>query len=577
MRQEDAPAEAPRRALPATLLLLLFAALPVAADEAQRSVADLLRDLRSPIASVRRATESEVAARGVVARETVRTWTREDDAGLRASAWRILGRIGDETDFAAARAALTDEQPAVAEAAAGAIVDLAARCKAPGAPPLPEGSLTPSTARNLALPLARALDAAPAGAPPDCLFGLGEGVVPCLRIICEHPRFSVSEQRRAIEALARIGGVEARRIVSSLAAYQAASGSRIASGEARARRLPRGWWTAINEVGCGPGLEDAHDLVTDIAFETTSQGRVWRIRGIGWRDQVQYYRFVASCPPAEGAETVRELLQAQVELAARRRHMFPSTLVEIARAYLVVSDPTDDDLDTLVRASIPRNPTRRRVEELGGILAMLANFKEREGVKRGIEHALREDRDDMPNTVEAWALYLQGKTDVAVLRERASKLITGDGTVAQRRLGARLWNQLGDPPVELIRPLFTELDPWMRITALGWAIRASEAGRMPAEEVAAALARGVEDADSSVMLYVAASRRVEVPPTIRERILDIAVKGNRGLRRRAWKALETLVVRDHDSGDPGFQRPPVGAALDARIRAAAAFRAETAD
>ncbi len=552
------------------LLLACFLALSggAAARAGDVAVSDhhaLARRLCSPVAAERERAVRAAVEHGGHARTWARAWVGSGDPQLRAGGWSVLARVGSGADLRAALAALGDAQPAVARQAAGALVGLAERLPLEDEPWLPRASLTEVQARALTFVVAARLEEAPAGSVPSRLLRLGEGVVPCLAHLLHHPRFDTAPRRSAVAALAALGGDGARQALSDLVPLLEASED---------NGLWETWWRALVEVGPGRGLAGAHDLVVRFAERARGERPGRRPPGLRWRNQALFYRFIATCPPAEGIEGVRAFIDEQLERSAEggRWRLWPSIAPDVVRAHLVIADPNDERLewDVLAARPPPNNGWRRRQEELGQVLVHVEPYKTRPGLRAGLTLLL--DRRDLPKTVRAWALYLQGATEPAVLRTQAEALIDADGaatTLAQRRLGAQLLDRLGSPSAERIRMMLTDLDAWMRAMGLRWATRAVAAGTFSPDERDAALRKARRDKDRGVFLLASELDAESLDTEGRRRLLDLAVEGPRTLRARAWRAIGRALPQAASPGEDPCEALPGHAALDARLRAAA--------
>jgi len=567
----------PLRFLLASALLALVASSSVRADEAAQGVAPraLARaGLTSPVAAEREAAVRAASAHGGAARTWARAWVAATATSLRSGGWRVLGRVGAAEDLRAALRAVEDRQPEVARRAAEAVVTLALRLPLDERPWIPAGALDETQERTLAYVLARTLAKTPAGAVPPVLQRLGEGIVPSLMRLLEHPRFDDAARRGAVTTLAAIGGDAARRALASLVPRL----EHLAS-----TALWASWWRALIEVGPGRGLAPAQALV--VAFARSARGSPWPERppGLRWRNQVYFYRFVASVPPADGIDAVRAYLDARLKEHATsgRFRIFPSMAADVVRAHLVVVEPTDERLawDVLAARPPPRNGWRRRQEELGKVLMALEPYKARAGVQRGLRELLA--IDELPKTVKAWALYLQGATPKARLWALAEDLIDAGGTAVtleQRRLGGQLLDRLGTPDEARIGKMSQDIDGWMRALGLRWAARAVAAGDLSTAAWRAALSGGLEDADPGVFLLATELSRGHLQPAQRERVLTLALEGARTWRGRAWKVVEACLAHppavgaSSAGGEPVFEAPQAHAALDERLRAAARVR-----
>ena len=552
-----------RRVLVAACLLLLGMAGGARADEDGLGAVEA--DLRSPLAGVRAravARTIEAADRGCA---RARAWRAAPDGRLRAAAWEVLAVRGAGTDLPAALRALEDATPQVAFQAARAVLGLGGRDAAAEGPGLPAGSLSPRAVRPLGLALGELLDDAPRTGLPAAVTRLGEGLLPALRFVLEHPRFGTAQREEALRCVAVLGGDAARTLLSDHAPTDATDDW----------RLTETWWAALTEVGPGKGLEGAQAMALRLARDADDP-RGWGGPGIpSWMGS-SFYRFLGDYPSTETRAEIQGFLYGLVARAAdsARWRLFPTVAADIVRAYLILCEPTDDSLRMCVLAAQAR-PSRgwqRRMEELGNVLLHLEPYRERAGVREGARELLA--TSDLPNSVHAWARYLQGDATVDELRAEAASLIDADGaaaTLAQRRLGARLLDRVGPPPAERIRALLTDLDGWMRALALTWAIPAVKDGRMSAEEAEAAVTAALADEDTAVFLVAAELRRDRLDGAQRDRILDLGVRGPRSLRARAWRVVGSCLAAPRE-GSAAPSLPRGHAALDERLRAAAYVR-----
>ncbi len=555
------------------LLLICLAALATGpAVRAGEPPADprarLARLLRSPVAAERAQAVAEAVGQGGAARTWARAWLKAEDPRLRGGAWAVLAHVGVSADARVARSVLRDPDPTVARRAAEALVRMAERLPVEGEPWLPARSLEEREIRALTWVLATRLEEAPDGNLPSWFLRLGEGVIPCLEHLLTHPRFDTAPRRAAIGALAAIGGDDARQALSDLVPMLEAKDD---------RGLWEAWWRGLIEVGPGKGLGGAHALV--IRFTEFARSTNFRQRppGLRWRSEAYFYRFLATCPPAEGIDAVRGYLDERLERAAEggRWRLWPSLAPDMVRAHLVIAEPDDERLewDALAARPPPRHGWRRRQEELGHVLVHLEPYRSRAGLQTGLTLLL--EHRDLPRTVRAWALYLQGETEQDVLRTQAAALIDAGGaaaTLAQRRLGARLLDRLGPPTPKRIRTMLGDLDGWMRAMGLRWSARAVADGRLPAEEHAASLRKARRDADRGVFLLAAELSSEPIPAAERERLLAIALSGPRTLRARAWKAIDRDLPGGASPWEDPFDPVPGHASLDERLRAAALAR-----
>jgi len=533
--------------------------------------------LGSPLASERVEAERDAVRCGPAALPWARAWARDEQLALRCGGWRVLAEVGTADDLRAALRTLADAQPRVRTCAARAVVALAERLRDPEAPWIPAGALPAPHVSPLAFALAARLEGATGRALPACVYRLGEGIVPCLALLCSHPSVGGDVRGRAVAALAAVGGTEARRVLSELA-------------EDPVLVWKATWWEALIEIGPGPGLEAAQALVVRHAFQALEKASrratlpVRDPRGIHWRLGLPFYRFIATCPPTEGIEHVRNFLQGRLAACASRRsrRVSASLVVEIVRAHLVVSEPEEDALGNAVMAtSQRRGRADRRREELGHVLLSLEVYRDHWAVQTALTDLLEDPIEPLPATVEAWGHYLRRSRTVAELRQMALHLLQIDGeaaTLAQRRLGARLLQRLGPIELRVVAALQTDLDGWLRGWALRRALEAQRAGTIGAEAVEAALRRGLSDRDDAVFLFAARALGPQADKAARERALALAVRGPRSLRPAAWRALATWLPTGSGSLSEAPWRPPAGiAAVDARIRAAAAFRRRMGD
>lgn len=551
------------------LVALSGASAAIAGDGASDPAA-LARRLCSPVAAERAsAVRAAVEQRGK-ARTWARSWVASEDPQLRAGGWSVLADVGVSADLHAARAALADPQPQVARRAAEALIRLAERLPLDGGPSLPRDCLSEQAARALTYVLATRLDETPTGTVPAWYFRLGEGVVPCLVHLLQHPRFDTAPRRTAIAALAATGGDASRRGLSALVdtlEAAAADGQDVAG-------MWEAWWRAVVEVGPGKGLEGAHDLVVRFAKSARGRRPGQRPPGLRSRTQAWFFRFVASCPPAAGIEHVRAYIDEQLERAAEgaRWRLVPSMAPAVVLAHLVIAEPNDERLEwDALAARAPRHSAwRRRQEELGQVLVHLEPYRARAGLQSGLTLLL--DNQRLPKTVRAWALYLQGETEHAVLRTQAEALIDADGaaaTLAQRRLGAELLDRVGPASPERIRAMLTDFDAWMRAMGLRWATAGAAAGTFPIGERDAALRKARQDKDRGLFLLACELAGAQLSGAERGRLLEIALAGPRTLRARAWKAVARALPTTASPGEDPFSAPHGHAALDERLRAAA--------
>jgi hypothetical protein len=137
-------------------------------------------------------------------------------------------------------------------------------------------------------------------------------------------------------------------------------------------------------------------------------------------------------------------------------------------------------------------------------------------------------------------------------------------------------------PDAVLAQLLEDLDPWLRVWALQWALTRPESKALPRRAVDAALDAALADADPRIFLLAAAERGRAAGSEARERVLALAVGGPRAHRARAWRALEAWLptaggdASDDAGGTPAmapWEPPAASASVDERVRAAAAFRA----
>ena len=559
-----------RRLAPLLLLLPLAWPLPVLAEEGDPSDARLTRDVSSPLYARRCHALDTLLARGADARPLARAWTRHADVHARVAGWSVLAQHGTPGDLAAAVARIGDAQPAVGDAAARCVLGLGMRLPAGDEPRLPRGA-GPADVRTFGRALAAVLEGGPAEGFPPGLLTLGEGIVPALVHVLEEPRYGTTARVGALRTLAAVGGPQAREAIGGFVpTLESLSGD-------GTRALWQAWWQAVNAVGCGTGLAPAQALAVDLARAMDFNPWRGRIRRLHWRDRQQYFRFLASCPPAEGVEYVQGYLEWLIQQAAEnaRRRLFPSLAALVVRAYLVVSEPSEETLQQVVlcaRAS-DRRHWQRRAEELGEVLTLLVPYRERPGVQAGLEELLQEEA--LPQSVRAWALFLRGQTPREELVRIAEQLIDADGaaaTVAQRRLGARLLGALGPPSAERIRKTAADLDGTLQCLGLDWAVRAAAQGRLPRAEVDVMLASALAVADDGVFLVAAERAPGALSDAARERLLGLAVTSTPTLRGRAWRVV-ARTLQGRDGSQEAFEAPGGHAALDQRLTAAGRARA----
>ncbi len=550
------------------LLLACLAGLPVAPRAAAEDGAETLgRQLRSPVQAERELAVRAAIARGGAARTWARAWVGARDVRVRTGGWAVLAHVGTAEDLRSGLRAMTDAQPAVAQAAADAVVRLAAVLPLGPEPWIPADALRPAQVRALTYVLAQRLESAPRGVAPMWLLKLGESVVPCLVRLLRHARFDTAPRATAIAALAAVGGDRARRGLSGLVPFLEQKDD---------RALWSVWWNALREVGPGRGLDAAHDLVVRLCLHENGWRRGDRPPGLDARRRPHFYRFIAECPPAEGIGVVQHFVSNQLARAASagRWRLWPSLAPEVVRAHLILSEPDDESLEHDVLAARPaaRRSWVKREEELGQVLVHVEPYKDRAGVQKGLVSLLK--RSDLPQSVRAWALYLQGETSMKELRGLADELIDAGGgaaTLAQRRLGAGLLDRLGAAAPERIDALLADVDPWMRALGLRWVAQASQ-DRYPAARRAGALRRARDDEEHGPFLLALELLGQRLRPKDRERLLALAVGGPRDLRGRAWAAIDGDLGGGDSAADDPFPAPSGHASLDRRLRAAALAR-----
>lgn len=555
MGQAHAP-RSPRTRHVTAVLLLLTCALGAASARADERV-DAASGVRSPLTSERRAAEQRLIDGGAPNLALVRPWTGDADVRLRCAAWRVLGAIGQDVDLRRAVLALGDPHPQAGQAAARAAVRLALALPPPDEPWLSSGSLTGRGRTALGLALGEEFEKAAPGHVPTCLYRMGEGVVPALRFLCAHPRFGVGIKARARTALSRVGGHEARRVLS-----------------AQGRATDADWWDALVEVGPGPELAQAHAAAAE-RMRLHAEQPSWRFAWRTWREQQALFRFLSHCPPEQDAADVGEYVSMRLaSMTGYRGPPMPSLLIELLRAHLVLGEPSDESLEWVIEALEPRrrHPPRRG-EEQAAVLMLLEPYARRPAVQAALEDLLL--GGGLPHSVEAWALYLLDPTRRAKHAENATALIGAQGgaaTRAQRRAGLHLWQRIGHPPPTLVRRLAMDVDPLARTLALTWVVEDGAQKRFPQAERDAALGRARDDPDDGVFLTAAEHGHGELEAAHRERLLALAVQGRRTVRGRAWRIL-ARVVGDRSAGaDDALEVPAADAGLDARLRAAAGFR-----
>ncbi len=559
-----------RRVVLPALLIPLLAAVPAAAEDVAWSDARLSRSIASPLHAERCRALDALLARGGAGRPLARAWTQDDSVHARVAGWTVLAQHGTEADFRAAVERVGDVQPTVAAAAARALLDLGGRLPPAEAARLPRGA-APGGTRTLGRALAGVLEGGPRDGYPPGLLALGEGLVPALAHVLEDPRYGTQARVGALRTLAAIGGTEARTTIGAfVGVLEGATGT-------AARSLWQAWWRAVNAVGCGAGLAPAQNLAVDLARVMDFNPWRGRIRRLHWRDRQQYFRFLAACPPAEGIAYVQGYLGWLIEQAAEnaRRRLFPSLAALVVKAYLVVSEPSEDLLHqaVLCARTSHRRHWQRRAEELGEVLTLLVPYRDRPGVQAGVKELLEEE--NLPKTVRAWALYLQGETDHDELVRIAEQLVDADGaaaTLAQRRLGARLLGALGLPSAERIRKTAAAVDGTLHAFGLAWAEQAAAQGRMTRAEVDVLLAAALEVPDDTVFLVAAERCPAGLPEAARERLLGLALRAAPTVRGRAWRVVERSMDA-LDGTEGAFVAPGGHASLDVRLAAAGRARA----
>ena len=552
-----------------SLLLLLCVATSAAAEEPTARDARLTKAVQSPLKAARWRGVDEALDLGRAAVPLARRWAASPSVHARVAGWHVLAHHGTADDVQAAVKALDDAQPAVAAEAADALLVLGGRL-APGDEPWLSRAAAPEQGtRVLARAIVTAMHEGPRNGVAPQLLALGEGVVPALCHIVEQQRYGTPARAGALRALAAIGGTESRSAIANLVTELQ---------DERWHPLWNAWWRALNEVGSGNGLAPAQALA--VKYAKAIDFNPWRgpMRRLHWRDRQQYFRFLGQCPPVDGVEYVRGYLEWLIEQASEnaRRRLFPSLAASIIRAYLVVCEPSEEMLRhaVLCALTLDRRGWQRRAEELGEVLRLLAPYRDRPGVQEGLKELLEED--DLPKTVRAWALHLKGDTPRGEMVKIAEALIDAEGaaaTLAQRRLGARLLDDLGVPSVQRIRRTVQEIDGTLHGMGLSWAVRCAAAGRFPQAEADQLLVAALEAEDDGVFLVAAERMPDGLDDGARARLLELAVRGARGVRGRAWRVVERALDTD-DGTSGGFVGPGGHAPLDARLRAAA--RARTA-
>jgi hypothetical protein len=234
-----------------------------------------------------------------------------------------------------------------------------------------------------------------------------------------------------------------------------------------------------------------------------------------------------------------------LEAAARRAGAVPPWLLpSLVRAFCILGPPSDEELETIVRAADARGGSRRQRwrEELGGVLVALEPYREREAVREALEDLLRRDElydwSPLARTVEAWAHHLLGLEDAEEMGRRATHLIRNDGNAAvtvQRRLGAELWERVGVPPPDLVREVLGDAADGLRRYGLRWTVLS-----LPEEEALAALRAGLADADEDCFLTAAETLGARITPEGVARLGEVALGAARAHRWRAFRALERL-------------------------------------
>lgn len=554
------------------LLVLIGAPSPVGAEPGEHDAAR--RRLVHPLAAEREAAERAIAADDAAGRGFARELVEDPDPALRRAGWRVLSLRPGWLDAARCRRALCDGDAQVAVAAARALI----RCAAGPMPPtealLPAGSLEgiqpPSrgqrASRALSIALADELERAPADRVPAVGLALGEGIVPALVAVAREDRYHNRVRSLAVTVLGRIGAPAAATALVDLTP----------------RTVLRDR-TAVFGALMDVTLDEAQRrlLYTHLHFRQPDR-RVrpdlqWRFffRGGsgwgGWAERGRLRQLVRVHPPLEDVDGLRTYYRER--LASRRRH--PSETIDIVRGLVALGGIEADDVELIVEEcfeSLWQPRWRARSEELGTVLVLLHDLRaHRERLRASLRdlfdlHAVDpEDGEEasgpwqttLPRSVEAWGQYAlgAGRPHVEAL---ATELIRGAGEVpiwSARRLGARLWARIGDPPAALVREILADGDAWLRREGLRWLDVLPEAERV------ASLERLRADEDDGV--FLAAIDRVPgaLRPAEVRRALDLALRGTGAERGAAWRRM----ARAAGSSETGSDAAPEPPALDGRL------------
>jgi len=537
---------------PAALLLLLLGASVCAEDEAGER-ARLEADLLSPLEGAREEAFALLCERGEAARPHLAAWLAAPDARLRVAAVRGLAALGTPRDGPTLRAALGDEAAVVRVAAAEGLLRMAARGSQDPAPLLAGvAPLMPPAVVAIAHALAPHLERLPDGEECALAVRLGGAAVPAFASLLRDPRVLGSVRLRAARALGRAGGQGAREaLVAEL----------VAGRLAQERRDHATLLEALDDAAPSEGLEPLEAWMAEAITRSPSFGRWWLPFGDP-RESAAILRWIEQHPPGPTAPVLREALERLLRAAGRRPGAVPPWLLpSLVRAFCILGPPSDEDLESIVRAANARGGGRRQRwrEELGGVLLAIEPYREREALRDALQDLLGSDAPaslaewvsgdesrQLARTVEAWAHYLLALEEPDETGRRATDLIRNNGsaaTTAQRSLGAELWDRVGVPPPDLVREVLLEGPEGLRRHGLSWALRA-----LPREEALAALRGGLSDPDEDCFLTAAEALGPLVAPEAIARLGDLALEAGRTNRRRAFRVLGRILS---ESAAPG--------------------------
>jgi hypothetical protein len=243
----------------------------------------------------------------------------------------------------------------------------------------------------------------------------------------------------------------------------------------------------------------------------------------------------------------------------------------MARTLLAVSDPRSDafagDLRIVARAA---GQAFASTDGLGWILVDLEPHRARPEV---IE-ALGPRSFFAANTpgLELWTQYLLQGPSATGLRDAARQATMTAFEAGQdrdtRRLLLALWARLGSVPEAVVRAALASDDAWCRAVGVTLA-----SGALPPDDARAVAAAALEAEDPWIAASGAECPSVRWGAAEVDRVGRLLVDGPRQARARAAAALRARVDLAADSTPGEAPTLDAGAGPDARIRAAAAFRA----